>query len=625
MRTRSTSAFAAGLCLVAGTTWAQPPHARVVRASAPPGGDGLTWASAFSDLQAGLDAAALQPAVTELWVAEGTYAPTLAVTADPRSKTFALRDGLALYGGFAGTELKLSLRDPASRVTILSGGPVPAGQANVYHVVSASGTDRTAVLDGFTVSGGYAARLNGPGPDSDNRGGGIWAEPGSPTLVNLRVIGNRAGSGGGAYLSGSPLITDSRFESNNVANVQVFPGQNAPGTGGGLFLLGDGVLARTTIVDNLASHGGGGYISGPATLVDCVVTSNDAILGAPNGGGLHLAGGPQLTDCAFTSNGGVNNFGGGVYGSGTFTRCVFFDNRAEDGSAIRGGGVFKDCQFLNNPSGGVGVVVRFTQAATLVRCLFDGNHTGSFGNGIIDGGQYESCVFSNNHASVGAVVSGGPFVNCLFRSNRTSSATLLGGGPFTNCTIVGNQNVGPGITRIATGTMTNCILWGNSSGLPQPYSGAINYSTLQGWDGSLGGVGNTANDPQFVDAAGGDYRLLAASSAIDSGSNSALPAGVFTDLELNGRFFDAPTADTGEGSAPMVDRGCYEFGARPFCYGNIDGSTSLPALNVQDFAAYLNLFAAGHPLSNCDTSTTSPTLNVQDFACFLNAFAVGCS
>jgi hypothetical protein len=60
------------------------------------------------------------------------------------------------------------------------------------------------------------------------------------------------------------------------------------------------------------------------------------------------------------------------------------------------------------------------------------------------------------------------------------------------------------------------------------------------------------------------------------------------------------------------------------CYANCDASTTPPILNVQDFACFLNAFAAGDPYANCDRSTTSPALNVQDFACFLNRFASGC-
>ena len=59
------------------------------------------------------------------------------------------------------------------------------------------------------------------------------------------------------------------------------------------------------------------------------------------------------------------------------------------------------------------------------------------------------------------------------------------------------------------------------------------------------------------------------------------------------------------------------------CYANCDGSTTPPALNVLDFACFLNKYASGDPEANCDGSTTPPVLNVLDFACFLNQYAQG--
>jgi hypothetical protein len=61
-----------------------------------------------------------------------------------------------------------------------------------------------------------------------------------------------------------------------------------------------------------------------------------------------------------------------------------------------------------------------------------------------------------------------------------------------------------------------------------------------------------------------------------------------------------------------------------FCYANCDGSTTAPVLDVNDFACFLNRFAAGDPYANCDRSTTPPALNILDFTCFLNRFAAGC-
>jgi hypothetical protein len=73
--------------------------------------------------------------------------------------------------------------------------------------------------------------------------------------------------------------------------------------------------------------------------------------------------------------------------------------------------------------------------------------------------------------------------------------------------------------------------------------------------------------------------------------------------------------------------------AIPPCYANCDQSTTVPILNVEDFACFINQFAEAQSLThsqqvthyaNCDNSTTAPVLNVEDFACFLNRFAQGC-
>jgi YVTN family beta-propeller protein len=60
------------------------------------------------------------------------------------------------------------------------------------------------------------------------------------------------------------------------------------------------------------------------------------------------------------------------------------------------------------------------------------------------------------------------------------------------------------------------------------------------------------------------------------------------------------------------------------CYGNCDGSTTAPVLNVADFTCFLQRYAAGESYANCDGSTTAPVLNVADFTCFLQQYAAGC-
>ena len=89
------------------------------------------------------------------------------------------------------------------------------------------------------------------------------------------------------------------------------------------------------------------------------------------------------------------------------------------------------------------------------------------------------------------------------------------------------------------------------------------------------GVGNINANPQFVDAASGNLRLRLGLHCIDSGNNTAVPAGVTTDLEGRPRFVDMPMIpDTGNGTLPIVDMGAYEA----FLYADMAlGKTATPA------------------------------------------------
>src|SRR5687768_1218701 len=66
---------------------------RYVRSSALPGGNGMSWVTAYNDLQLALAAAAVDLSITQLWIAEGTYKP--AGPGGARTATFLMRNNLA--------------------------------------------------------------------------------------------------------------------------------------------------------------------------------------------------------------------------------------------------------------------------------------------------------------------------------------------------------------------------------------------------------------------------------------------------------------------------------------------------------------------------------------------------
>jgi PKD repeat protein len=202
--------------------------------------DGRSWANAYPDLQDALDQAG---AGDQIWIAEGTYRP---IASGPSSSSFHLVGGVALHGGFDGTETWLHERDPAAHPTVLSGdiGTLNNPHDNVYHVVTASSSvTESAILEGLIISGG-----NADGNGDDGLGGGLYNQGGSPRLVNVAFIGNAAGEGGGLYNDGgSPRLV-------NVA----FSGNTAEGEGGGIYNLNSSpVLTNTTFSRNTAGLAGG--------------------------------------------------------------------------------------------------------------------------------------------------------------------------------------------------------------------------------------------------------------------------------------------------------------------------------------------------------------------------------
>ena len=268
-----------------------------VKADATGASNGTSWADARTNLQTALTAAR---ASDEIWVVVGTYKPT---TSTDRTATFRLKNGVALYGGFAGGETSRDQRDWETNVTILSGdiGIVGGNSDNSYHVVTGSYIGTAAVLDGFTVTGGNA---NGDWTLRHDRGGGMSNRYYSnPTLTNCTFSGNSARNGGGMYnYRSNPTLTNCTFSGNSASNF-----------GGGMhnFWNSNPTLTNCTFSGNSARYGGGmnnDPYSSP-TVTNCTFSSNSA----RSGGGMsnNYRSHPVLVNCTFSGNsgGGMRNSG----------------------------------------------------------------------------------------------------------------------------------------------------------------------------------------------------------------------------------------------------------------------------------------------------------------------------
>jgi len=186
------------------------------------------------------------------------------------------------------------------------------------------------------------------------------------------------------------------------------------------------------------------------------------------GGAVNTSGGSTLsmTDCIITENkadyGAIAN-----YSSTTLTNCIISDNSTYTEAA---GGMWN-----------------YGATATLTNCLFTGNSSGSAWGG---GGA----VFHSSTAQV------------------------------TNCTFYGNSSTNGGALWLSSSppVIKNSIFWGNSaSGTSNEIYGDptdISYSCIAG---GYTGTGNISSDPQFVDAANGDFRINGFSPCADAGLDAA--------------------------------------------------------------------------------------------------------
>lgn len=265
--------------------------------------DGSTWINAFKFLQ---DAIALASKDDQIWVARGIYKPNQGKQPDrgERAATFTLKSGVAIYGGFPTGGGKWEDGNPLTNETILSGdfkgddatvnSPAmlltdPTRSDNARHVVTASGTDETAVLDGFIIAGGNAG---GSRFGTNDQGGGLYGKAGSPTITNCIFKLNSAELGGAVYFwSGNPIFINCRFI-NNYA-----------GSNGGAMHNAEcsPMLVNCVFTRNAANEKGGAIYNeaNKANIINCTITKNYAYAG---GGIYNEKSTPTIINCILWGN-----------------------------------------------------------------------------------------------------------------------------------------------------------------------------------------------------------------------------------------------------------------------------------------------------------------------------------
>ncbi len=541
--------------------------------------NGTSWANAFTDLS---DALSTANSGDEIWVASGVYKPGAIVDFngnggfDPREVTFQIPNGVALYGGFAGTEGSLAERNWEINLTILSGdidnndlnadGDFIADDTddiignNAYHVIYTINVTASTRVDGFIITAGsasIAAPLNVQDPNLD---GGGWfnmlaspANSSSPTIFNTIFQGNFAASEGGAFFC-------------------------TPGTTGGEVTS---QIQHSKFINNKANFSGGAIQMGSfsagnyqPTISQCEFFGNKALR---RGGAMYFIGDHAVIDNTLIHNNRVTAIspdmstlpgsGGGVAltaSNAQFTKCIFAENSATGnptGPFEGGGGGAAYMSINDNQTETLGI-----SEPRFINCGFYANlasgNTAAWGGAVVhlsDAGvlrpHYIGCVFTDNQAQN----NGGAIANFTRVISSPDDLTPELAPRITNCTFTENHagQRGGGIyndgflfmgSEILDLVITNTILWDNTASTEGPEifnlggNVSISFSLIEGSGGSGGGWnvsmgtdgGNNIDDaPNFVNGpnpVGPDnipatnddgLRLTQTSAGVDAGNNAA--------------------------------------------------------------------------------------------------------
>ena len=275
---------------------------RYVKPTATGTGDGSSWDNASGDLQKMIDDLAdnnVSQQAGEVWVAAGTYKPqSQLISGMNYSASFRMRDGISVYGGFAGWETSKQERAKGTmpwdftNVTVLEAAyyesklawtnskwTVGSDSRHVVWFAPMSGESdftRITTLDGVTVQGGYAQGGTGQDDFLTDRGAGVYMDGANAYLSNCIVRENYAtGNGGGVYLK------NGRVQTSLIYN------NNADADGGAVYVENRGLVYRSMLTNNSALNGAGVYLyNGAETgsddpdhpeyliLSTCVVSNN---------------------------------------------------------------------------------------------------------------------------------------------------------------------------------------------------------------------------------------------------------------------------------------------------------------------------------------------------------------
>jgi predicted outer membrane repeat protein len=428
------------------------------------------------------------------------------------------------------------------------------------------------------------------GNTAGGQGGGVYVS-GTMVLTAGLYFGNAAVAGGGGASALDATIVHGSFQLNVVSTTNGLGGgllvrnalslsdtqflTNSAFAGGGAYISGTLVMTGGQVISNTAGDGlgcggagGGGSVVGAATLSGARFERNREVnFGIADGGGLFARSSLVLSGTQFISN-TANGSGGGVQVPGIGTLTVIGSEFAGN-QALQCGGLASpilnavDTQFVaNTVTGGSGGGACAFTSASIQGGRFENNRAPAAGGLVVLNGallmtntQFISNSAAQNGAAVLALTNfpvNSRIVNSLFARNQAvvgvgAALHLInqGGG---NTAILHNTIVDRGLNTgqaivLEKGTfaITDTIVVSHAIAISQT-TGSVredyNLFFANGLDlaGAItSGAHSFTGNPAFVNPAADNYHLSSTSAAIDAGTD----AGVTYDYDGDPRPFGA--------------------------------------------------------------------------------------
>lgn len=426
-------------------------------------GDGSSWSNASGSIQNMIDKAMIGD---EVWVAEGTYYPEKEyVLGGIKDRTFKLRPGVSLYGGFAGTERSLQERKKIDRdkngtveswefqyETILS------GEGNVKDIIIKDDDDQIEKMLNRDDNCGYVVSIGFDDYDENTI---------SPCVSGFTVVSGVYEGIDGSVL-GEKII--------DVIECDIY--YNGVGLS----------FCRNVVNCNIHHNTGGGihYL----IAYNCYIFKNK-VSGASNS---------SLYNCIIENN--YTNYDGGGATYSNLYNCIIRDNFAVGNGGGASSGLLKNCKIYNNEALGNGGGIN---GSTAINCSIFNNKAGEEGGGCHRGsnGSFYNCNIYNNYASLYGGIKEGHYVNCTIVNNKFLSGNE-NDGSLTNCIVVGTFD-----GSASYSVFTDSYVKGDGNFLATEKELKFVKSTSF--------TGNASSEKQLEELKNADFRLTKGSSAIDMG------------------------------------------------------------------------------------------------------------